>query len=159
MIPETLGILLTYFLPFINAAIQKSTWTPVQKNLLALATSAVFAIVYLFLTGGLDLSNVPVAIAAAYGLSQAIYAFFVKNIATKFEAITTHGSVVVAPSAEEPGKVNVTSDASIAASHDPAPVDTPVELVTAPAVPAEPVAVPEAPATPVEIVKEDNVVG
>lgn len=156
MIPVTLGILLTYFLPFINAAIQKSTWTPVQKNLLALATSAVFAIAYLFLTGGLDLSNVPVAIAAVYGLSQAIYAFFVKNIATKFEAITTHGSVVVAPSAEEPGKVNVTSDASIAASHDPAPVDTPVELVTAP---AEPVAAPEAPATPVEIVKEDNVVG
>jgi hypothetical protein len=152
MIPVTLGILLTYFLPFINAAIQKSTWTPVQKNLLALATSAVFAIVYLFLTGGLDLSNVPVAIAAVYGLSQAIYQFIVKNVATKFEAITTKGSVVVAPSEDEPGKVNITTDASIAASTDPIAVDPPVSLTT-------PEAAAEEPAAPVEIVKENNVVG
>lgn len=147
MIPVTLGLLLTYFLPFVNAAIQKSTWTPVQKNLLALATSAIFAIIYLFLTGGLDVSNVPVAIAAVYGLSQAIYAFIVKNVATKFEAITTKGSVVVAPSAEEPGKVNITTDASIEASNDPAPVDPPVQLTTA------------EPEKPVEIVKETNVIG
>lgn len=152
MIPVTLGILLTFFLPFVNAGIQKVTWSPVQKNLLALATSALFAIIYLFLTGGLDLSNLPVAIAAIYGLSQAIYAFLVKNIATKFEAITTSGSIVVAPSTEEPGKVNITTDASIAAHSEPIAVDPPVQLITAPAE-------PEAPATPVEIIKEDNVVG
>lgn len=152
MIPVTLGILLTFFLPFVNAGIQKVTWSPVQKNLLALATSALFAIIYLFLTGGLDLSNLPVAIAAIYGLSQGIYAFLVKNIATKFEAITTSGSIVVAPSSEEPGKVNITTDASIAAHAEPIPVDPPIQLVAT----ETPEAVPEA---PVEIVKEDNVVG
>lgn len=150
MIPVTLGILLTFFLPFVNAGVQKVTWSPVQKNLLALATSAVFAIAYLFLTGGLDLANLPVAIAAIYGLSQAIYAFLVKNIATKFEAITTTGSIVVAPSSEEPGKVTITTDASIEDHTNPTPVDPPVQLVTAPE---------EVPAAPVEIIKEDNVVG
>lgn len=149
MIPVTLGILLTFFLPFINAGIQKVTWSPVQKNLLAIATSAIFALVYLFLTGGIDPANITLAIAAVYGLQQAIYAFLVKNIATKFEAITTAGSIVVAPSADEPGKVNITTDASIAAHAEPIAVDPPVQLVTAPAEPE----------APVEIVKEANVVG
>ena len=131
MIPITLGILLTFFLPFINAGIQKVTWTPVQKNLVALATSAIFAIAYLFLTGGLDLSNLPVAIAAAYGLSQAIYQFFVKNIATKFEAITTKGAIVVSPSETE-GKVDITTDETIEAGTDPIQVEPPVEITPDP---------------------------
>jgi hypothetical protein len=151
-IPITLGILLTFILPFINAGIQKVTWSPTQKNLVALVTSAIFAIVYLFLTGGVDWSNVPLAIAACYGLSQAIYAFFVKNIATKFEAITSPGSVVVSPSAE-PGKVDITSDTTIedSKSGSAIEVDPPVQLITTEA--------PSEPAKPVEITKEDNVVG
>lgn len=130
-IPITLGILLTFFLPFINAGIQKVSWTPTQKNLLAIATSALFAVGYLFLTGGLDLSNLPLAIAGIYGLQQAIYAFFVKNIATKFEALTTHGSIVVGPS-DDAGKLDITSDATIKETGDNITVDAPVEIVSPP---------------------------
>ena len=149
-IPITLGILLTFFLPFLNAAIQKVSWTPVQKNLVAIATSAVFAIVYLFLTGGLDLTNIPLAIAAVYGLQQAIYSFLVKNLATKFEAITTAGSVVVSPNTNDPGTVDITTDQTIADSVSGSSVkaDPPVQLVTSPE-----------PAPPVEIVKDENVTG
>lgn len=154
MIPVTLGLLLTFFLPFVNAWIQNVTWTPVQKNLVALATSAIFAILYLFLTGGLDLSNVPVAIAATYGLSQAIYQFIVKNVATKFEAITTKGAIVVSPS-DTAGKVDITSDATISDSNSNSSsieADPPVEITTDPT--------PESTedTRSVEIIK-DNVVG
>lgn len=145
-IPLTLGILLTFFLPFINAAVQKVTWSPTKKNLLAIATSAIFALLYLFLTGGIDPSNIPLAIAACYGLQQAIYAFFVKNIATKFEAITTSGSIVAAPSAETAGKIDITSDDTIDddTTGSSVEVDSPVQLATG---------------TPVEIIKDENVVG
>jgi hypothetical protein len=152
MIPVTLGLLLTAGLPFVNAWIQQVTWTPVQKNLVALATSAIFAILYLFFTGGLDLSNVPVAIAAIYGLSQAIYQFIVKNVATKFEAITTKGSIVVSPS-DTAGKVEITTDASIdAVNTSSIQADPPVEITPDPT--------PESTEDirSVEIVK-DNVVG
>lgn len=151
-IPITLGILLTFLLPFINAGIQKVTWSPTKKNLLAIATSAIFALVYLFLTGGIDPANITLAIAATYGLQQAIYAFFVKNLATKFEAITSHGSVVVSPSTTDPGKVDITSDKTIedSVSGSSLEVDPPVQLITTE---------PETPAAPVEIVKETNVVG
>lgn len=153
MIPVTLGLLLTAGLPFVNAWIQNVTWTPVQKNLVALSTSAVFAIIYLFLTGGLDLSNVPVAIAAIYGLSQAIYQFIVKNVATKFEAITTKGAIVVSPS-DVAGKVEITTDATINEGTNSSSIqaDPPVQVTTDP-----PAVV--APAPVVEIHKETNVVG
>lgn len=148
-IPVTLGLILTVILPFINAGIQKVSWTPTQKNLVAVATSTIFAIAYLFFTGGLDWSNVPLAIAGIYGLQQAIYAFFVKNLATKFEAITTKGSVVVAPSAEA-GKVEIVSDATIedSVSGSSVAVDPPVQVVTT-----------ETPDKPVEITKDENVAG
>lgn len=146
-IPITLGILLTFFLPFLNAAIQKVTWSPTKKNLLAIATSALFAIAYLFLTGGIDPANIPLAIAACYGLQKAIYEFLVKNLATKFEAISSPGSVVVSASETSPGKVNITTDASIEASTDPVDVDPPVQVVTA----------PEEPAKPVEIIKDSPI--
>lgn len=158
MLPVTLGLLLTAVLPFINAGVQKVTWTPVQKNLVALATSALFAIAYLFFTGGLDLSNLPVAIAAIYGLSQAIYQFLVKNIATKFEAITTRGSVIVTPS-DEQGKVEITTDQTIEDNINGSSVkaDPPVQVSTEPPVVTAPAT--DQPAEPVKIIKEENVVG
>lgn len=151
-IPITLGILLTFFLPFLNAAIQKVSWTPTQKNLVAIATSAIFAIAYLFFTGGIDLSNLPLAIAAVYGLQQAIYAFFVKNLATKFEAVTTTGSVVVSPNIDEPGKVDITTDETIENSTSGSSVkaDPPVQVTTTTEVETKP-------AEPIEIYKNDVV--
>jgi hypothetical protein len=154
MVPEVLLLLLTFALPFVNAWVQKVTWTPVQKNLVALATSAIFAILYLFLTGGLDLSNVPVAIAAVYGLQQAIYQFMVKNIATKFEAITTKGAIVVSPS-DEAGKVEITTDATISNSDNNSSsmqADPPIEITP------DPTPASTEDTRSVEIVK-DNVVG
>lgn len=152
MIPVTLGLLLTAGLPFVNAWIQQVTWTPVQKNLVALSTSALFAIVYLFLTGGLDLTNLPVAVAAIYGLSQGIYQFLVKNVATKFEAITVKGAIVVSPSETE-GKVEITTDSTIdAVNTSSMQADPPIEITPDPTP-----ATTEDPRS-VEIIK-DNVVG
>ena len=98
--------------PFINAAIQRVTWTPTQKSLLAWGVSAVIALAYLFLTGDItSLSSVIVAIPAAYGAQQAVYQFLVKNIATKFEVITTPGATAIAPVGDD--KVAIASDVKV----------------------------------------------
>jgi hypothetical protein len=60
-----------------------------------------------------------------------VYNFFLKNIATKFEAITQLGSLVVTPSKEE-DKVDITSDATIKQTGDNVTVDTPVQIITPP---------------------------
>jgi hypothetical protein len=128
--------------PFINAWINKVEWSPKTKSLVAWGTAIIIGTVYVLLTGGIaNIYQLFIAAPAIYGYSQAVYTFFVKNIATKFEAITTSGALVVAPSADS-GKVDVTSDATIKATGDNVTVDPPVQV------------------TPiVEIVKDDNVVG
>lgn len=98
--------------PFINAAIQRVTWTPMQKSLLAWGVSAVIAVAYLFFTGGLgSITQIIVAIPAIYGAQQAVYQFLVKNIATKFEIITSPGSTAIAPVGDD--KVAIASDAKV----------------------------------------------
>lgn len=128
--------------PFINAWINKVDWSPKTKSLVAWGTAIIIGTVYVLLTGGVaNLYQLLIAAPTIYGYSQAVYTFFVKNIATKFEAITTTGSVVVAPS-EESGKVDVTSDATIKATGDNVTVEPPVQV------------------TPIiEIVKDENVAG
>lgn len=141
--------------PFINAGIQNVTWTPKQKALLAWGVSIVLALAFLFVTGGVSaLTNIFIAAPTVYGYQQAIYTFLIKNIATKFEAITTPGSIVVAPSATVPGTVDITSDATKAnpTGHQ-LEVDPPVALTTT-ETPQEPVVEPVK-----EIVKDENVVG
>lgn len=145
--------------PFINAGIQNVTWTPKQKALLAWGVSIVLALAFLFVTGGVSsLTNIFIAAPTVYGYQQAIYTFLIKNIATKFEAITTPGSIVVAPSAVTTGTVDITSDATEKnpTGHQLA-VDPPVAVTTA----AEPVTKPVAEPVkePVAIVKDENVVG
>ena len=141
--------------PFINAGIQNVTWTPKQKALLAWGVSIVLALIFLFVTGGVSaLTNIFIAAPTVYGYQQAIYTFLIKNIATKFEAITTPGSIVVSPSSVTPGTVDITSDVTQAnpTGHQ-LEVDPPVAVVTSP----EPVK--ESAKEPVTIVKDDNVVG
>lgn len=120
--------------PFINAAINRVNWTPKQKSLVAWAVAIIIATAYVLLTAGVaNLYQLFIAAPAIYGYSQAVYQFFVKNVATKFEAITTPGALVVTPS-EESGKVEITSDATIEATGGNITVDPPVtvEQITEP---------------------------
>src|SRR4030095_9964534 len=140
-------ILFTILLPFINAWINKVTWTPKTKSLVALGTSILLAVIYVLLTGGIgNLSQLWLAVPAIYGASQAIFQFFVKNIATKFEALTTKDSAVIAPA--DKGTVTVASDATIEAETESTPVPTPVQIVT-----------DSSSITPVEITKDPDVKG
>lgn len=122
-------IVFTLLLPFINAWINRVTWTPKQKSLVALGTSIVLAVAYVLLTGGIgSLQQLFIAIPAIYGASQAIFQFLVKNVATKFEALTTANSTVIAPA--ESGTVTVASDETIEAKTDSTPVATPLQVVS-----------------------------
>jgi hypothetical protein len=139
-----LTLVLTFISPFLSAYIQKVDWSPKTKTLLALAVSLLIAVAYLAMTGGIaDWSQLGVVIPAVYGLQQATYQFLLKNIATKFEAITEFGSLIITPAAT-PDKVNITSDATIEKTGDNITVDSPVQIET-----------PEAsPTPPAEIVSE-----
>lgn len=115
--------------PFINAGINRVNWTPKQKSLVAWAVAIVIGTAYVLVTGGIaNIYQLFIAAPAVYGYSQAVYTFFVKNIATKFEAITSPGSVVVAPSLDQTGKVDITSDLTIESTGDNITVDAPVEI-------------------------------
>lgn len=128
-----LTLVLTFFSPFLSAYIQKVDWSPKTKTLLAMALSLVIAVLYLFMTGGIaDWTQLAVVIPAVYGVQQGVYAFFLKNIATKFEAMTEFGSLIVTPGYAA-DKVNITSDATIKETGDNITVDSPVEIVTPPA--------------------------
>jgi hypothetical protein len=127
-----LTLVLTFLSPFLSAYVQNVDWSPKTKTLLAMALSLLIAVLYLFMTNGIaDWSQLGIAIPAVYGLQQAVYNFFLKNIATKFEAITQLGSLVITPS-QEAGKVDITSDATIEKTGDNITVDSPVEIVTPP---------------------------
>lgn len=130
MLAVPLTLVLTFISPFISAYVQKVTWSPKTKTLLAMVLSLAIAVAYLLMTGGIaDWSQLAVAIPAVFGIQQAVYAFFLKNIATKFEALTEFGSLVLTKS-DEAGKVDVTSDATIAATGDNITVDAPVQVST-----------------------------
>lgn len=130
--------------PFINAAIIRVNWSPKTKSLVAWAVAIIIATAYVLITGGIaNIMQLFIAAPAIYGYSQAVYQFFVKNIATKFEAITTPGSVVLTDSAEA-GKIDVTSDATIKETGDMVTITPPVQVTPAP---------------PVEIVTENDVKG
>lgn len=114
--------------PFINAAINRVNWSPKTKSFVAWGVAIAIATAYLLLTGGVaNLYQLFIAAPTVYAYSQAVYTFLVKNIATKFEAITTPGALVAAPSAEA-GKVDITTDATIKETGDNVTVDSPVQI-------------------------------
>lgn len=128
-IPVIITVLLTMASPFLNAAIQKVTWSSKTKTLVAYGVSIAIAVLYIFSTGGmLGWEQIVAAVPAIYMLQQGIYTFFLKNMTTKFEVLTTPGSVVVSES-EESGKVDVTSDLTIKETGDKETVDAPAEIV------------------------------
>ncbi len=128
-----LTLVLTFLSPFLSAYIQKVDWSPKTKTLLAMVLSLLIAVLYLIMTGGItDWSQIGLVIPAVFGVQQAIFQFFLKNIAAKFEAITQFGSLVISPGTET-GTVDITSDATIKETGDNISVDTPVQIVTPPA--------------------------
>jgi hypothetical protein len=122
-------IFLGLLAPFLTAALNRVGWTAKTKHLVAFGVSIVLAVFWLVVTGGFAVFDVPAIIAAMpaiYTISQAVYAFFVKNIASKLEAATDKNAVVISP-AEEPDKVIVTSNDTIEVSNEtgaPANVET-----------------------------------
>lgn len=133
----------TFLIPFINAGVQRVNWSPRTKTLIALAVSLLVSVALLFFTGGLSLVNLATAVPTIFAYQHLIYQFLLKNIATKFEAITTPGSIIVTDN-PTPGLADVTTDATIKATGD---------NVTVPA----PVAIDPSPAP--EIIKDENVAG
>lgn len=127
-VPFVITVLITFFSPFANAFIQRVNWSPETKHLVALGVSALIAIGYLLMTGGIgDWSQLGVVIPAVYGLQQAVFAFILKVPATKFEAATTKGAVIVSP-ATDPGTVNITTEDSIKSGAEPITAVPPVQI-------------------------------
>src|SRR4030095_10632 len=121
-------VVFTLLKPFLDAWIIRSDWTAKQKSLVAWATSTILGTGFVIVTGGIgSIQQALIAIPAIYGYSQAIYQFFVKNLATKFEALTTGNSAVITP-AEPAGTVTITSDETIKAETNTTPVETPVQI-------------------------------
>lgn len=144
-IPIVLVIVITFFSPYVNAYIQKVTWSTQAKNLIAITVSAVIALGYLFFTGGIgDWSQISIWIPAVYGLQQAVYNFILRSSASKFEAATTKGAVVVSP-AETTGTVNVSTDQTIEEGTQKEEVQTPLQVISTD--------------KPIEITQDPNVVG
>lgn len=129
-LPIIITILITMASPYVNAYINKVTWSPEKKNLVALATSTVIAVAYLFFTGGIaDWSQLGVVIPAIYGLQTAVYQFILKVPASKFEAATRTDSVILTPIEDE--LVEVTTTETIKAN-DHIQVDAPVKITSKP---------------------------
>lgn len=126
-------IFLGLLAPFLTAGLNRVRWTSKTKHLVAFGVSIVLAVFWLAVTGGFAAFNVTAIIAAMpaiYTISQAVYAFFVKNIASKFEAATDKSAVVISPS-DEVDKVVVTSNDTIEVSNvsgTPANVETPAPV-------------------------------
>lgn len=126
-LPLAFIVIATFVIPFINAGVQKVNWSPKTKTLIALAVSLIVSVVLLFLTGGLTLANLATSVPTIFAYQHLIYQFILKNVATKFEAITTPGSVVVSEN-PNPQLADVTTDATIKATGDNVTVPAPVTI-------------------------------
>jgi hypothetical protein len=125
-VPIIITILITMASPYVNAYINKVNWSAKTKNLVALATSTVIAIAYLYFTGGiLGWDQLAVTMTSIYGLQQATYQFLLKVPASKFEAATRTDAVILTPTDEN--KVEVTTTDSIKAG-DTISVEPPVTI-------------------------------
>jgi hypothetical protein len=137
----------TILQPFINAWINKVNWTPKQKSYVAWAVAILIGAGYVFFTGGItSWYQLFLAAPVIYGYGQAVYQFIVKNLATKFEALTTKGSVVVAPSDTASTTGELVSDATIDLQGGSVTVETPIPVKA-----VEPAAE--------EIIRDENVKG
>lgn len=90
VLPTTIVALLTLVSPYITAFFVKSTMSSQTKNWIAVAISAVIALVYVFTQGGFASIAGPeeffAALGIAYGIGQLVYNALLKKSATKVEA-------------------------------------------------------------------------
>jgi hypothetical protein len=131
-IPIVITMLITMASPYLNSFINRVNWSPETKNLVALGTSLLISVAYIYFTGGfVGWAQLGTTLASVYTLQQLTYQFLIKTSATKFEAATTKGAVIVSP-AEDPGTVNITTDESIKAGTEPVTAVPPVQITPAP---------------------------
>jgi len=140
----------TILQPFINAWINRINWTPKQKTLVAWAVAIVIGAGYVFFTAGIgSWYQLFLAAPLIFGYGQAIHQFLVKNIATKFEAITAKGSAVIAP-AENTDNAELVTDKTIDLQGGSVTVEAPVTVKQADTPP---------PTDPEPLKRDENVVG
>ncbi|QFG12183.1 membrane protein [Arthrobacter phage Racecar] len=131
-LPLAVTALLTVLSPYITAFFNRVNWSSETKNLVSLSVSIVISVLYLLMTGGIaDWSQLGIVIPAVYGLSQLVYQFLLKVSASKFEAATTKGAVIVSP-VPDSGTVNITTEESIKAGTEPVTAHPPVEIAPTP---------------------------
>ena len=140
----------TILQPFINAWINRINWTPKQKTLVAWVVAILIGTCYVLFTGGIaNWYQLFLAAPLIFGYGQAIHTFIVKSIATKFEALTTPGSAVVAPT-ENPDKAELVTDKTIDLQGGSVSIETPVTVKEAD---------PEPTPTPEPLQRDENVKG
>lgn len=89
-LPTTIVALLTLVSPLITAFFTKANMSAQAKNWIAVAISAVIALVYVFMQGGFNALQGPeeylAALGIAYGIGQLVYNAVLKKPATLVEA-------------------------------------------------------------------------
>lgn len=102
-IPVVLTILFTFLSPFVTAYFNRVQWSAETKTLTAIVVSAVIAVLYLLMTGGIgDWSQLAVVVPAIFGLQQAIFRYFVTGPVKELEIATTSKDSIAAFVAENP---------------------------------------------------------
>ena len=129
-IPVVLTIVITFLSPFAVAILNRVRWSSETKNLIGISVSAVIAVVYFIMTGGVDWGNLAIAIPAVYGLQQAVYNFILKTLANRIEAATDPQSkvAVIDKTGQLHSEVTVADHITLVepeAVHEPAPIVNP----------------------------------
>lgn len=102
-LPEILLAVITVLSTGVAAIANQSKWTSKTKNMVAFVISVIIAVGYLILTGQLtDLTDLPTAILAVYGLQQLVYKQFLQELAKRIEAATdvSKGETVIVEEGE-----------------------------------------------------------
>lgn len=103
LIPTALGILLSALSPLLVSVLTRASMSPKTKSVIAVSVSAVVAIAWLGVTGGLGaltlsagapafIQALGLAVASAYGLQQAVHVFLFKGTDLA-ENLLTHTGV------------------------------------------------------------------
>lgn len=86
-LPVALVGLMTLISPYITAFFTRASMSPKAKHGIAIAVSAVIAIVYVVLNGGVDSwEKLFVAVPVVYGVGQALYGLLMRDSAKVVEA-------------------------------------------------------------------------
>lgn len=86
-LPTALVVLLTIISPYVTALFTRTSMSPKAKQVIAVAVSAVIAVVYVLLNGGVDSwEKFFVAAPVVFGIGQALYGLLLKDSVKIVEA-------------------------------------------------------------------------